>query len=406
MITLSTYVMSVNLFAVTAVLACGIAGVSQAQVLAPAKIKDPKLRALQSKYLDDLTAATTEIASHSFPSKFYLTRVLDLRKSALDSADRGAVEFATFGKQTVLRVRGNYSAIYASEMSPKDRVSRTYLDVVVPILNATIRRVKNETEMDALFIELSHHVRKVTVMTIDRFENLAFILPRASAQKLAETSDPTQQLAGLMDATVYVDGRVMPFGGQAGVPAAVVATQNLQEPDAAAAAPRPSVSSPAKIAESVSPHNGEGPSTADLDRMVQELGPQANFDPLAKPALIAFRGVSYWRLSMKTTLAAADAGSQYRLAALAFDRHVSHLIRPVLPYFKDAQRFGGIAFRTTVNAGSNDPPESVEFIFPIADLRRYESYEITGQQLINAGFVLINGERVGLDLQSAEAVKP
>ena len=50
--------------------------------------------------------------------------------------------------------------------------------------------------------------------------------------------------------------------------------------------------------------------------------------------------------------------------------------------------------------------DTVELLFPRAELRRYENYDITGQQLINAGFVLINGERVGLDLQTAETVKP
>jgi len=60
--------------------------------------------------------------------------------------------------------------------------------------------------------------------------------------------------------------------------------------------------------------------------MVQVLGPQAHFDPLAKPSLFDFRGTSYLRIPLITTLAAADSGSQYRLAALAFDRHVSHLI--------------------------------------------------------------------------------
>jgi hypothetical protein len=42
---------------------------------------------------------------------------------------------------------------------------------------------------------------------------------------------------------------------------------------------------------------------------------------------------SYLSLRVMTTLAAADASSQYRLAALAFDRHISHLVRSVLPYF-------------------------------------------------------------------------
>jgi hypothetical protein len=46
--------------------------------------------------------------------------------------------------------------------------------------------------------------------------------------------------------------------------------------------------------------------------------------------------------------------------------------------------------------------EAVEFFFPLAALRCYEKYDCTGQQLIDAGVVLINGERVSLDLQIAE----
>jgi hypothetical protein len=34
---------------------------------------------------------------------------------------------------------------------------------------------------------------------------------------------------------------------------------------------------------------------------------------------------------------------------------------------------------------------------------RYKQYDIAGQQLINAGFVLINGERLDFDLQRAES---
>jgi hypothetical protein len=45
----------------------------------------------------------------------------------------------------------------------------------------------------------------------------------------------------------------------------------------------------------------------------------------------------------------------------------------------------------------------VEFFFLMAELRRYADYDLTGQQLINSALVLINGERVGLELQSAEA---
>jgi hypothetical protein len=42
---------------------------------------------------------------------------------------------------------------------------------------------------------------------------------------------------------------------------------------------------------------------------------------------------------------------------------------------------------------------SVEFFFPLETLHRYASYDCTGQQLLNEGIVLINGELAGLDLE-------
>jgi hypothetical protein len=418
--TLRSCAMNMFRFALAAGFLCGIGGVGRAQVVPPAQIKDPQLRALQSKNLSALTAASAEIASHSYPSKFYLTRDLDLRGSDLKSADQRSIEFTTLEKQTVLMMRGNYTAAYPTTMPAKDRVSRTYLDVVVPILNAIVPRLKDEPEMNALVIELSDHIRKVNVVTMDRFENLSFVVPRATAVKIAGTNDPDQQLAALSGAHVYADGRILAFDAQAKAPEAPTVSANrpgrgnapVAEParPAVAALESPAVIPvPTSAREHVSASAIEQRQTVlqpQLDRLVQELGTQAHFDPLTKPALFDFRGASYLRIPVVTTLAAGDAGSQYRLAALAFDRHVSHLIRSVLPYVKGALGFEGIAFRTTVSAGSSSMPDTMEFLFPIAELRRYENYDITGQQLINAGFVLINGERVGLDLQGAEAVKP
>lgn len=392
-------------FALAAILMCGIGGVGRAQVVPPPQIKDPQLRALQSKHVAALTAAAAEIAAHSYPSRFYLTRHLDLKNSELKSADPRSIEFAILEKQTVLMVKGNYAAAYPTIMPAKDRVSRTFLDVVVPILNAIVPRVKDETEMNAVVIELSDHVRKVNVVTMDRFENLSFVVPRATAGTIIAISDADRQLAALSGARVYVDDRMVSFDGQTKAPATAAVSSSRPSPENApvAAPARPAARERASASTPVQRQTAWQPS---LDRMVQELGPQAHFDPLAKPALFDFRGVSYLRIPVITTLGAADAGSQYRLAALAFDRHVSHLIRSVLPYVKGASGFEGIAFHATVNAGPSSNPDIVEFLFPLAELQRYENYDVTGQQLINVGFVLINGERAGLDLQSAEAVKP
>jgi hypothetical protein len=120
---------------------------------------------------------------------------------------------------------------------------------------------------------------------------------------------------------------------------------------------------------------------------------------------VAFRQGIYLELSLNSTLPVSAAGSRYKLAATAFDDHVAHLIRPLLAYFKDAQEFDGIGFSTTIHLAGKSAAgtsEAVEFFFPLSSLRCYEKYDCTGQQLLDAGTVLINGERVALDLQIAE----
>ena len=141
-----------------------------------------------------------------------------------------------------------------------------------------------------------------------------------------------------------------------------------------------------------------------LDGMVKELDPQVHFVSYASPSFIGFRNGVYLQLSINTTLAEPPTASHYRLAALAFDDHIAHLIRPVLGYFKDDSQFDGLGFSSTLHLSGKPgtDAQAVEFFFPFAALRCYERYDCTGQQLIDAGTILINGERVSLDLQTAE----
>ena len=46
--------------------------------------------------------------------------------------------------------------------------------------------------------------------------------------------------------------------------------------------------------------------------------------------------------------------------------------------------------------------EAVEFFFPFRMMRCFATYDCTGQQLLDSGTVVINGERAALDLQIAE----
>jgi hypothetical protein len=367
------------------------------QVLSPPEILDPGMRALQQKHLPELKAAAVDITSHHYPYRFYLSRKLDLTEQQEQLNDQRSIRFTNFQGRTVLQVTGNYFAAYADEsMNQTERVKQTYLDVMLPILRATASRVHGEPELSAFAIEVAHHVRKkVLGVAVEHPENLALIVPLAAAEKVAASSNEKEQLTALLEARVFIDGKpvsLWPDPPAPAPPAPAVARVVIAPPAPAPEAAVQDVSVSA-LQQKQTAYQGM------IDRIVHELDADAHFVSYAPPVLIGFHGKSYLQLTVTTNLAPADLGSQYRIAALAFDRHVSHLIRPLVAILPKDSDFDGIVFSSTVTGAS----QSVEFFLPVSDLRRYADYDLTGQQLISSGLVLINGERVGLELQSAEA---
>ena len=232
----------------------------------------------------------------------------------------------------------------------------------------------------------------------------------AEAQPAAETARALEEL------------RRREMAAQQGAQlAAQEAAQRLDRSDGASknsiasksdASSRPAIRSttPARTARDTSPEALAKIQAADqkmIDMVAKELEPQAHFVSYAPPAMVAFRKGVYLEFSVGTTLPDTAAGSRYKMAALAFDDHISHLVRPMMAYFKGDLDFDGLAFSTSIHQGdktdAHQSGEAVEFFFPTDALRCYEAYDCTGQQLIDQGSVLINGERVSLDLQLAEA---
>ena len=365
-----------------------------AQVLSPPEILDPAMRALQQKHFPELKAAAVDITSHQYPYRFYLSRKLDLTEQQEQQNDQRSIRFTNFQGHTVLQVTGNYFASYSEEsMNQNERVKQTYRDVMLPILQATASRLSGESELNAFAIEVAHHVRKqVLGVPVEHPENLALIVPFATAERIAASTDVDQRMNALLESQVFINGK----------PASL--WPDPLEARVAPAPPPPAVAPPPHPAPvhdlSIAALQQKQISYQGLiDRIVHELDADAHFVSYAPPVLVGFHGKSYLQLSVTTNLAPSGLGSQYRIAALAFDRHVSHLIRPLLVMVPKDSDFDGIVFSSTVSAAS----QSIEFFFPLAELRRYVDYDLTGQQLINSALVLINGERVGLELQSAEA---
>jgi hypothetical protein len=414
-----------------------------AQVVAPVEIKDLEMRSLQFKYMDDLKEIGAEINNSSFPYSFYLSRKLDLDEQQQKSADQRSIRFDQYSGRTVLAVTGNYYAAYSSEQLNKDQRARaTFLAVVEPILKIAVPKFQTNPDVRGYAVEISHHILgKVMGVSMERPENLLVFFPQNAALKLLAAKDDTGRQAALLEGQFFVNAEPVtlwlegegPQAGlktppaeapEAGEPASPVGAQILNSTDGHPApdAVVPTFPKRTKPVDDV-PHPQPARDTSpealaslqsankqNLETMVKELDPQAHFVSYTTPSFVAFRQAIFLELSLNTALNDSAAGSRYRLAAMAFDEHLAHLIRPVLGYFKpdpkDAPRFDGIGFSTTVHlSGKNQPAsgsEAVEFFFPLDALRCYESYDCTGQQLIDAGTVLINGERVSLDLQIAE----
>src|SRR5208337_3504078 len=408
------------------------------QVVSPVEISDPAMRTLQERSINDLNAVGQNIAGIQFNFPFYLSRKLDIDEKQQKRTDQHSIRFEHYNGATVLAISGNYYGAYAADkFNEEQRARETFLDVMVPILKAAVPRFQGNAMVQGYAIEVSHHVINKTMgMPIERPENLMVYFPQSAAVKLVAAQSNLAQQGALLGAEVFLNAKLLdiwltdneqvatkesessaPEMPKMTVPPttaaladksiAVIPNATSDAANQPAPAPTPPPQPPA--------HDTSPQALATLqlsiqgasNHMLKDLEPEAHFVTYAPPAFIAFHHQVYLELSMTTILAEPPETSRYKLAALAFDEHISPLIRRVLAYFPGDQNFDGISFSTTVH-GRTKPGApaaralSVEFFFPMESLRRYESYDCTGQQLINDGIVLINGERAGLDLELAQ----
>lgn len=411
------------------------AACAAAQVLSPAEIQEPSCRSLQQRYFAQLKQVGEQIRADHFAFPFYLSTVLDIDPARQPAVDQRSIRFGRFDGRHMLEISGNYYASYsAAKMDRAQRVRRTFTDVVMPLLNAAVPRLTLAPDFQGFAIEVSHHVRK-TVLGVDTesAENLAFILPREAASKLVAAKGADEQQSALLDSDVFVDGEPFllwlrddappPDDWQPRHSAPAPAKKRARVVAVAETSDEPSPAAPADATGLVNPRllgitppplrvvNADTLGRLDakymdvLPRMVHELS-QANFVGYAPPSFISFHNAAYLELPMATTIA-SPADSQYRLAALAFDQQVAHLVRGVLTYFKESSDFDGVNFSVTVNPGNGDSKSalSVEYMIPLSSLRCYASYDCTGQQMLNSAIILINGDRISLDLQKAEETR-
>jgi len=397
----------------------------EAQAITPMELPDPKAQHLQQRHLQTLMAIGTEIEAHKFPYPFYFSRVLDVDLAKMQLADQRSIRFDTYKGQTVLEITGNYYAAYSADrMDSYARMKETFERVVMPLLQAEVPHFPDDSEFSAFAIEVSHHVRqKVMGVSSEQPENITVIIPVLVAQKLVDAKSDDQKQAAILDAQVFLNGQPYSLWLQEGAPseewketfaplpaAKKPPAETVNAAISNAPSNTPSVSAnlmkssatPMRIFSPESLAGLQRQNQDAIDRLVKGLDDQAHFLAYAAPTFIGFRQSAYLQLSFRTALQVQPGVSRYKLAALAFDEHVSHLIRPALDYFPPEVDFDGIDFSSMIRLSDGSQAEAVEFFFPLRVMRCFATYDCTGQQLLDSGTVVINGERSALDLQIAE----
>jgi hypothetical protein len=263
------------------------------------------------------------------------------------------------------------------------------------------------------------------------------IVPVESARKLVKATKPQEEESALLEAQAFVNGDPVqllvgennefvvvnrdPERAPTPAEAAGTRTATISGPVAAAlsqmrlerastglasdARPTAAVDlTPVRDTSTASLKQLQSENQDKIYRLVKDLDSQAHFVSYAPPSFVAFHDHIYLQLSTTTNLPASSAGSRYKMAALAFDDHIAHLIRPVAVYFQGQSDFDGVVFSTSTHVAGTATPEAVEFFLPFSAIHCYEQYDCTGQQVVTSSYVFINGERASLDLQIAESV--
>jgi hypothetical protein len=395
-----------------------------AQVVTPTELNDPKLQRLQQREFRALVDIGGEIQRYKFPYPFYLSRVLDVDLAKMKEIDQRSIRFDSYKGETVLEITGNYYASYNSDtLDAEKRLKTTFEQVIVPMLKIAVPHFPDDSEFASFAFEVSHHVReKISGIRQERPENVTVIIPVPSAQKLIDAKTDDQRQSAVLEARMYLNGQPYALWLQEGKPPEdwqdrYLPTTEKRNPadvhaDGNQKATGSSGVSPNLLKQSPTPMRILTPEALaklqtkyqdEIERMMKSLDKEAHFVPYAPPSFVGFRQGAYLQLSINTALDVPPGTSRYKQAALAFDEHISHLIRPLLEFFQGDVDFDGVDFSSVIHLKSADQkPESSEFFLPLRVMRCFASYDCTGQQLINSGTVLIDGERSQLDLQVAE----
>jgi hypothetical protein len=419
----------------------GCAANACAQV-SPNEILDPQLKSLEKQYFAQLKTINQEIARTQFPFSFNLNRVVGLDPSQQIEADTRGLEFRRFKDRVILKATGNYNAAYDSkQFSRNERAARTFHDVFLPILQSITRNIPPDVDCDSIGIEVAFHVRDAQKSyEYEGKDILVVVMDRKDAFQMALEKDDNARQQILNRSMIYLGGEEYGLSLLDRDPA-VIDTQarsraNKVEATSTASSSTsasrlmhsnpnlmPSATAGAAMDASAAPkvdlsQSKPAVTAADAEKLQAQY--QHQLDALSSAGQAKFGFVDYdpptfvvvskqmvLQMTMKNTARYdPEKTSLYKRAALTFDLFVAPKMKDVLegiPSDVPVDYYDFSVINTLVpSSGGKDHSEAIEYLMPKNLAQKFTNSEVTNQELLDKGQVLVNGVRIALNLQLVE----
>jgi hypothetical protein len=410
--------------------------------VSPNEILNPQLKALEAQYLSQLKTINQEVSRARFPFPFYLSRVVGLNPAQQVEADTRGLEFVRFRDRVVLKATGNYQAAYDAKLFTRnERAAHTFRDVMLPILQIVTRVIPPDVDCDAIGFEIDYHVRDVQksydyegedilVVVFDRKDAFQMVLEKDDNARQEILNRSLVYLGGQDYGLSLIDRDPMIVDTQARSKSSKIdATSSAS---ASTSASRLIKSNPNLLPSASSGESVPGPSSpkvdlsqsrpaataADAEKLQAQY--QSQLDALSKAGLVKLNFLDYdpptfvvvsKRMVLQMTLKNStrfdpEKTNIYKRAAQTFDLFVAPKMKDVLDLLPndlpiDYYDFSVVNPLTTTTLGK-ERSEAIEFLLPRDLAQKFANSEITNQELIDKGQVLVNGVRIALNLQLVE----
>jgi hypothetical protein len=420
------------------------AGVGAAAQVSPNEILNPQLKALEKQYFSELKTINQEIAKTNFPFPFYLSRVVGLDPAQQVEADTRGLEFRRFRDRITLKATGNYNAAYDSkQFTRNERAARTFRDVFLPVLQAITRNIPPDVDCDTIGIEVSFHVHDVgKSYDYEGKDILVVVLDRKDAFQMVLEKDDNARQDILNRSMVFIGGEEYGLSLLDRDPMVVDSRARSKSSKIDATSTAGSSTSASRLIRS-NPNllpsaasgnrldSGAGSSPkmdlsqskpaatpADADKFQAQYQPQ--LDALSKegrekfgfvqydpPAFVVVSKQMVLQMTLKNTARFdPEKSSIYKRAAQTFDLFVAPKMKDLLDLIPgdlpaDYYDFSVVNSLNSASGGK-ERSEAIEFLLPHNLARKFANAEITNQELLDKGQVLVNGVRIALNLQAAE----